>query len=252
MATPDRIAVLSDIHGNLAALEAVFADIDRRGIKHLVNLGDTIYGPLEPHQTAQMLIQANMPTVRGNEDRILIFPPEDPSGSPSLDHTTRLLTIDQILWLTSLPVSLVAFDCCFMFHGSPEQDDRYFLSEVTPDGVVSRGPDRLAAELDNTFQPVILCGHDHTPAVFRLPDGRLVVNPGSVGLQAYYDDHPYPHVMHTGSPHARYAILEQEGSGWKAEIVAVAYDWNRSADLAEAHGRPDWARWLRTGKANLG
>jgi len=247
--TCDRIAILSDIHGNLPALEAVLADIERRGVTRTVNLGDSLYGPLDPGRTADLLLKLNLPTVRGNEDRILLFPPNDSSDSPSLEYTVRSLTADHFLWLVSLPVTTEAFDDCLMFHGSPDKDDRYFLSEVTQSGVRLRSIEALQDDTTAIRQSVILCGHDHTPRICRLPDGRLIVNPGSVGLQAYSDHTPWPHAMQTGSPHARYATLELVGDTWTAEIIQVTYDWNRAADLAAAHGRPDWAVWLRTGRA---
>jgi hypothetical protein len=67
-------------------------------------------------------------------------------------------------------------------------------------------------------------------------------------LQAYDDDHGYPHVMENGTPHARYAIAEQGMDGaWTAQWHAVEYDWEQAARLALANGRPDWVVPLRTG-----
>jgi calcineurin-like phosphoesterase family protein len=60
---------------------------------------------------------------------------------------------------------------------------------------------------------LILCGHTHIPRSERLADGRLIVNPGSVGLQAYEDQLTFPHKMETGTPHARYAFLEPKTRG---------------------------------------
>ena len=62
-------------------------------------------------------------------------------------------------------------------------------------------------------QPVVLFGHDHLPALLSLPDGRLLVNPGSVGLPAYRDDLPFPHAMEAGSAHARYSIVTRLQTG---------------------------------------
>jgi predicted phosphodiesterase len=61
-----RLAALSDIHGNLPALEAVLADIGRRGVERIVNLGDIVSGPLWPRETAARLLPLALPTVRGN------------------------------------------------------------------------------------------------------------------------------------------------------------------------------------------
>ena len=81
----------------------------------------------------------------------------------------------------------------------------------------------------------------------RLDDGRLIVNPGSVGLQAYDDDHPCPHIVENGSPHARYALLERRAEGWQVELRALPYDHEAAARRAEANGRGDWADALRSG-----
>jgi hypothetical protein len=81
----------------------------------------------------------------------------------------------------------------------------------------------------------------------QLAPGRLVLNPGSVGLQAYDDAHPHPHVIENGSPHARWALAERASHGWRVELHAVAYDWEAAARRAEANRRPDWADALRTG-----
>jgi hypothetical protein len=81
-----------------------------------------------------------------------------------------------------------------------------------------------------------------------LDDRRMIVNPGSVGLPAYDDDRPHPHLVESGSPHARYAILSKEGDGWAAELLSVEYDWEQAARDAEANGRTDWSRALRTGR----
>jgi diadenosine tetraphosphatase ApaH/serine/threonine PP2A family protein phosphatase len=94
---------------------------------------------------------------------------------------------------------------------------------------------------------LILCGHTHVPRLLRLADGRLVVNPGSVGLQGFDDDHVHPHVIETRSPHARYALLTRRPAGWQVEWRAVPYDAEPAARLAQQHGRPDWAHALRTG-----
>ena len=110
-------------------------------------------------------------------------------------------------------------------------------------------------------EPVILCGHDHLPASMPLPGGRLVVNPGSVGLQAFTDDTPRPHAIETGLPQARYCVVargsEEGGAGnaapgavpWRVEHVEVEYDQDAASFFAIRHGRPDWAYWLLSGSA---
>jgi len=244
------IVVLADIHGNRWALEAVLADIGRRGIDQLVNLGDSLYGPLDPAGTAEILLPLNIPTVRGNEDRIIVRPPEDENDSPTLSYIRNQLSSDHIHWLESLELTITAHAQFLAFHGTPQRDDEYLLEELTEAGVRPRNPLELMQRLPPTEQPVILCGHSHVPRTIHLPDGRIVVNPGSVGLQAYTDDAPYPHAMQTGTPHARYAILSHDNNTWQAEEIVIEYDWIAASATALSNGRPDWAAWLRTGCAD--
>ena len=72
-----RLAVISDIHGNLLALEAVIADIGARGVDATVNLGDNVAGPLWPRETAERLATLALPTVRGNHDRWMLDREDD-------------------------------------------------------------------------------------------------------------------------------------------------------------------------------
>ena len=75
-----------------------------------------------------------------------------------------------------------------------------------------------------------------------------LVNPGSVGLQAFDDDHPHAHRAETGSPHARWALVERAGSGWRVQLRATPYDFEAAARQADLNGRGDWADALRTGR----
>jgi hypothetical protein len=73
------------------------------------------------------------------------------------------------------------------------------------------------------------------------------VNPGSVGLPAYVDDGAHPHVSETGSPLARYGLIELTGPEPRVTFAAVEYDCAGAAKQARANGRPEWAMALRTG-----
>ena len=245
-----RIAVISDVHGNRWALAAVLEDIERRDIRHVVNLGDSLYGPLDPAGTAHILLPLDIPTVRGNEDRIVVEPPWAAGVSPTLAYVRESLNAVHLRWLEGLEMTLTTYEHFYLCHGSPERDDEYLLEEVSAAGVSLRGSNGLMARVSGLAQPVLLCGHDHVPRTVRLPDGRLIVNPGSVGLPAYADDVPFPHVMQTGTPHARYSIVSRGEAGWRIEDIAVPYDWETAAAVAAENGRPDWAAWLRTGRAD--
>ncbi|MCP4250000.1 MAG: metallophosphoesterase family protein, partial [bacterium] len=153
-------------------------------------------------------------------------------------------------WLKTLPPTAVVFADVFTCHGTPGRDEEHLLRVLSPAGVRDRDPGDLADVLSAVSAPVVLCGHDHIPASVVIDDGRLVVDPGSVGLQAYTDDVPHPHAMEAGTTDARYAILQRSGDGWQVSDIAVPYDWRAAAAEAEKNGRDDWAGWLRTGRAS--
>jgi predicted phosphodiesterase len=242
-----EFAVIADVHGNRWALEAVLQDMDQRHIRRFINLGDTVYGPLDPGGTADLLMSLRQRTVRGNEDRIITDDAVSDVHSPTLAFTRDQLNDRHRQWLAGLSLSATLEPDVFYFHGTPDRDDEYLLHEVTTKGLQKRSPEGVAALLDGIGYPLILCGHDHLPGALTLPDGRLVVNPGSVGLQAYTDDQPYGHAVSNHSPHARYAVVKRTESGWAATHVQVEYDWNAVAEIATDNGRRDWAHWLRTG-----
>jgi len=243
----EPIAVLSDIHGNRRALDAVLADIRRRGVKRVVNLGDCLYGPFDPLPAAEKLLELGMPTVSGNEDRVLL---EGAAGS-AVSRTARF-TIDRLKrrhldWIAGLP-KVARIDDLVLFHGTTGDDTVYLLTRPHGGRLVPRPADAISCLLGDASERTILCGHDHTPAVVRLADGRTIVNPGSVGCPAYSDDGPDPHVVETGSPDARYAIVARTAEGVRAELVSVPYDAGAAAREAAANGFSDWAHWLRTGR----
>ncbi|SOE02370.1 metallophosphoesterase family protein [Blastococcus haudaquaticus] len=244
-----RIAALSDVHGNLLALEAVLADIATRSVDLTVDLGDLLSGAVRPRETADRLMALDLPTVAGNHERqLLTYDRARMGASDRLAHDT--IDDSHRAWLAGLPLTLRPADDVLAFHGSPTDDLVYLLETVEPGGArpatEAEVLQRLGAAAD---VPLLLCGHTHLQRSMRLPTGALVVNPGSVGWPAYDDDSPHPHVMEAGSPHARYAIADDAGGRWAVEFRSVGYDWERAAADAEANGRPDVAGQLRTGRA---
>jgi predicted phosphodiesterase len=244
----ETIAAIADIHGNTWALDAVLADIARRGIERIVNMGDSVYGSLDPAGTAERLMRRQIPCVCGNQDRDVFAPSTAVRESRDHQFATAQLGDTQVRWLAAHVPALTLGDvfCC---HGTPTSDTSYLTETVTPQGASLSDSATIAARLRGVAQPVVLCGHSHVPRTVWLPEGRLVVNPGSVGIPAYDEDLPYPHVMEAGSPHARYAILTRQSAGWAVEHVALPYDWSAAAAVARRNGRPDRARWIETGRA---
>ena len=248
-----KIALLSDIHGNLPALQAVVEHLRTQDVQHVLNLGDSLSGPLLPVETAQFLMQQNWPTLAGNHERqLLTLAPERMSASDAYTHAR--LTPAVWDWLRSLPATLRWQPDVLLCHGTPQSDKQYFLETVANGHTRMASATELAQRMDEESARLIACGHTHVPRVLQTASGQTLVNPGSVGLPAYDDDQPEPHVVETGSPHARYAIVERlphhadlPHSGWNVALHAVPYDHESMARLAERNGRPDWAHALRTG-----
>jgi predicted phosphodiesterase len=245
-----QIAVIADIHGNTWALDAVLGDIERRGIAEIVNLGDNVYGSLDPAGTAERLMRSPIVSISGNQDRVVFDQSEAVLRSFDHQFVTGLMSQAQLRWLAGLPPSHTIGDvfCC---HGTPASDETYLLEHVTEHGVSLSDSATIQSHLRDVRQAVVLCGHSHVPRTVWLPDGRLVVNPGSVGIPAYTHDLPLPHVMEAGSPHARYALLARRADGWAVEHVAVPYPWDAVAAVARRNGREDRARWIETGRAGI-
>lgn len=241
-----RIAAIADIHGNLGALEAVLSDIGTREVDLVVNLGDVFSGPLFPAECADLLIPLSFPTIRGNHERqLLTLSPKDMGLSDR--YASLCLRPDHLSWIAGLPETLWISKDVLLVHGTPSSDVAYFLESVDDDGIRPASIQEVQSRLGGIGAELTLCGHTHVPRSARLDDGRVVVNPGSVGLPAFEDVHPYPHRIEIGSPHARYAIVEEKARRWSAELIAVEYDWDKAAAIAEKRGRPDWAHALRTG-----
>ena len=260
-----RIAFVSDIHGNLAALQAVIDDIKRRQINTVVNLGDTLSGPLLPQETAALLRPLDWLHVSGNHERqVLTLPPNrqnksDAFTSTAIDGTSKTWISGHAnpgdprlhegqMWPDRLGPDVA------LCHGSPRSDIEYLLETPVGEVTLLATTTEIEERLDNRLPPhitLLACGHTHVPRSVRMVNGLLIVNPGSVGLPAYDDDHPLPqsryHRIETGSPDARYAGVEKVDGQWRYEPISVAYEFEPMAALADHNGRPDWAHALRTG-----
>ncbi|WP_203076775.1 metallophosphoesterase family protein [Falsiroseomonas ponticola] len=241
-----RLGVIADIHGNAVALEAVLGALRQRGVAEVVNLGDLVSGPLWPAETLALLRGAGIPSLRGNHDRWVA----EGVGGASDHFAGAALTAGERAGLGGLPVHLRPLPGVLAFHARPDDDDAYLLEDVAGGRLVPASGAAVAARLGPTAEGLILCAHSHQAAIRQLPDGRVVVNPGSVGMPAYDDPTPPAHASVTGAPHARFAVLEvEEGRLVAAELVAIAYDHQAAVARAAANGRADWAGWLGTGEA---
>ena len=242
-------AVLADIHGNRWALEAVLDDLAGTEVDATINLGDSLWGVLDPAGTADLLMSLPIRSVRGNTDRDLLSPPT-PAPPPIEAHSRAALTDARHAWLAQHEPSFV-IDGVLACHGTPDDDFRTLLEEVTEHGVRRRSGAEVGAVLGRLSPDIsiVLCGHSHVPGVVQVPGGPLVLNPGSIGLPAYRHNVPYPHRMESGLPHARYAVIRRDAGSWRVELRAIVYDWDAAAVRADEIGRADWAHALRTGHA---
>ncbi|MGA5703604.1 metallophosphoesterase family protein [Peterkaempfera bronchialis] len=218
----DRVAVLSDIHGVLPALEAVLAEPDVRTADRIVLTGDLAAGPL-PVETLDLLdsLGDRALWISGNADRELIQ--GTPSGFPISDWAAGQLRPEQADRLAALPATaeldIDGLGRVLFCHATPRDDEEIVL--------VDSRADRWAEVLSTVDRGIgtVVCGHTHMPYA-RLVHGRLVVNPGSVGM-------PY------GRPGAHWALL---GPG--VELRRTAYDYAAACTrIASTSGFPDAADW---------
>ena len=216
----EKLVVISDVHANLHALEAVLADVARRGLGSapLCFLGDAVnMGPFPGEVTRRLAEVKPAYRVRGNHDRYLssAVPRAEleryfrcAEGADHAAWTAAALREEDKAWLGSAPGQL-AFRLggaeFAAFHASPGNDEAQFL----PAGLGRN----------------VLCGHVHAPYVLTLPDGGLAVNPGSVGSSL------------DGNTAASYAVVTA-GEGVSAEIIRVKYDVEAFCGALEARGAP--------------
>ena len=242
-----RFAAIADIHGNYLALEAVIADIRAQGIEEIVHLGDMASGPLDARRTMDALMALDAVHVLGNHDRYLIDRAPEKMGSWDRPAHAQLETV-HLDWLRAIPSTRVYRDRVFLCHATPQDDEVYWLETVLPDGTVRMASLEVIEEpAKGITQRLILCAHTHIARAARLADGRLVINPGSVGSPGYRDIHPFPHVIEAGTPDARYAILELADGEWRVTFRHVPYDHAAMAELARRNGQPELATALATG-----
>ena len=243
-----KFAAIADIHSNYLALEAVLDDIRAQGIADIVNLGDAASGPLDAARTIDLLIGCGAVSIRGNHDRYLIDRAPEKMGSWDRPAWEQLAE-SHFAWLRALPPTRLFRDSVFLCHGTPESDETYWLEAVREDGQVRPATlETITVAAEGIGERLMLCGHTHLARAVRLDDGRLIVNPGSVGSPAYRDVQPLPHVVESGTVAACYAVLELKATGWHVTLRQVPYDHRAMAEVARAKQQNDWASALETGR----
>jgi putative phosphoesterase len=234
-----RLAVVSDVHGNLTALDAVAADLERQGVDAVVQGGDlALMGP-RPAEVVDRIRELGWDGIAGNTDELLWRPEERgrqeqiaPKLRPVLEllfeeyapFTRELLGEERIGWLRGLPLELER-DGLVVVHASPGDLWRAPMPDADDD--------RLRATYGGLGAPVVAYGHIHRPFVRAL--GELTVaNSGSVGM-------PWD-----GDPRASYLLVDGE----RVRVMRVEYDVEAEARLLARSGHPDVERLIemrRTG-----
>jgi predicted phosphodiesterase len=234
-----RYLIVSDIHANLTAFDAVLADVDLDTIDRIWCLGDVVgYGPC-PNQCIDRLLEfSEYLCVAGNHDWAAIgrisIAEFNPSAQVACRWTGQQLTEDNRAWLASLPTKIVEGNCTLV-HGSPREPIwEYIIYPST-------------AQLNFQFFDTQLCfvGHTHAPAIFReetstqkfeisipvpdqpirVNDERLNINPGSVGQPR------------DGDPDAAYMVFDPESNA--LEYHRVSYDVASTQELMMKKGLPE-------------
>ena len=209
-----RVAVVSDVHGNLPALEAVLAEIEREDVDLIVSGGDISAGPM-PVECVDTLRELGdrVLWVRGNADR------EDAAPAQYAELTrwvTGQLGPERRRFLVqapvAAPVSVDGLGPVLVCHGSPRSDEE-ILTKVSPE-------ERVAAALGGVEEQVVVHGHTHVQYDRELA-GHRVVCAGSVGA-------PYE-----GRPGAYWALL-----GPDVELRSTEYDLERAVAAIRATGYP--------------
>jgi predicted phosphodiesterase len=221
-----RLAILADIHGNLAALQAVLGEVALAEVDGIIVAGDIVAGP-QPNESLEMLEKCKAWMIQGNNEATIIGYAKNtlPAEFWTLQQfgfarrSFRLMSARSLALIQSLPEQCVlALDGApplRVVHGSPRRIDEGLFPEENPLAVT----DCLAL----TPEPLLVCGHTHLPWIFQ-QNGKQAVNPGAVTGCL------------NGDPRAGYALLQWAGGSWQAELRAVQYDVARTEQVFEESG----------------
>jgi predicted phosphodiesterase len=233
-----RLGLISDLHGNLPALEAVLAELERDGVERIVCLGDVAVGP-RPSETLNRVRTLGCPVVMGNWDAAFVG--QLPAAN---DELSQLLNEINIWWRDQLSDEDLEFTRTFVptleleldgtgalcFHGSPRSYDDWLFA-TTPD-------DEVEAMLDPRRPPLLVGGHTHIQLARRF-DRSLIVNPGSVGLP-FLDSWPKRVRI---APWAEYAVVEAGEGRLQVDLRRAPFDVASYLEQSRASGMPHAEWW---------
>jgi putative phosphoesterase len=221
-----RVAALSDIHGNLPALEAVLAEVSSETPDLIVICGDVASGPLPLQTLNRLMALPNARFLHGNADRSLVAGYDGTTkprlAGPAADWCAAQLSNEHRDFLASFPdevrLEIDGLGRVLFCHGSPRSDEE-MMTSATPEG-------RLREMTAGSDADVIMCGHTHMQ-FDRVVDGVRIVNPGSVGM-------PY------GERGACWALL-----GRDVDFRRTDYDRESAAARIRMSSWPDAAGFAR-------
>jgi len=244
---PDRIAVLGDIHGNMAALEAALKDIKRNRPQLVAVTGDLVMNGPRPSAVVarlrEMEASGGVIVIQGNTD-VAVADADYAAAFPWLDEVPEAqrlaaewahdeLADDEVEWLRRLPFErrvMLGEHMVLICHASPGSQTSGLAADLDPSVTVER--------VTRTDARVIVCGHTHVAEVREL-GRKLICNPGSC---SYAFD---------GEPTAGWAMLTVAGDEPQAELFRAAFDAQQVADELSARGLPGdvyRAATVRTGR----
>jgi len=235
-----RVALISDIHGNLFALDAVLAELEHESYDQLICLGDVAVGP-QPRESLARVRELECPVIKGNWDAAFVD-----GMPPAGDQVTQKLVDVGAFWAEALtpedrdyirtfvPTSELELEgggTLLCFHGSPNAYDDWIFA-TTPDEDVER-------MLDGFDAPLLAGGHTHLQMIRRLEQGVLV-NPGSVGLPFR---RWWPSTVRI-APWAEYGFLTVGDGKLAIDLRRTSFDVEAMLRLCRASGMPhaDW--WI--------
>jgi len=239
-----RIAIISDVHGNLVALEAVLADLNAERVDQIVCLGDVAtFGP-RPREVITRLGALNCPVVMGNMDAWLLNPrphevrDEDSQRITEIEFWSahQLLPADLDYLRTFRPtveITLGGDATLLCFHGSPQSNTDVIVSTTSEEEL-----ERLLSGFSAT---VMAGGHTHVQILRRHRD-LVFINPGSVGLpfeRARYADQV------RNPPWAEYGLVSWEDGGLNIELRRVPFDVGMVIRAARDSGMPHLEWWVK-------
>jgi len=238
-----RIAIISDIHGNATAFEAVLADIDAHAaVEAIYSLGDNVgYGP-EPEKVISMLAERQIPSVLGNHE-LAINQPEmlswfNPMARRSLEKTTLFLSDTAKAHIADFRTSLT-IDACRFVHGFPPDSPTTYLFEVAPD--------HIRYTLNQLAERLVFIGHTHELLIIESDGETVETEPLQQGTIRLDPQKKYLiNVGSAGQPRdgdnkAKYVIWDDRTQ--ELTVRFVAYDINDTVQKIYKAGLPEQHAW---------